>query len=112
MDPQPRQAPKSSSTGLFLGMGLLWRQFLQPNFQIMMQPRFIIVYEDAGRNMHGIAQQQPFLYTALSKGLLNLGSDVDKLSSSSGLKPQFFPKGFHLCSTSWLLALRYVKICR
>jgi hypothetical protein len=47
MNLQPRQAPKSSSTGLFLGIGLIWRQFLQPNFQIMMQSRFTIVYEDA-----------------------------------------------------------------
>ncbi len=75
-----------------------------------MQSRFIIAYEDAGRNMHGVAQQQTFLNTALPKGLLNLESDVDKLSSSSGLKPQLFPKGFHLCSTSWLFALYSAKI--
>jgi hypothetical protein len=37
--------------------------------------------------MHGIAQKQTFLNTALSKDLLNLWSDIDKLSSSFGLKP-------------------------
>jgi len=74
--------------------------------------RFIIVYKDAGRNIHGVAQQQPFLNTALLKGLLNLGSNVDILSSFSGLKTQFFSIGFQVCFTSSLFALRSAEISR
>jgi hypothetical protein len=42
-------------------MRMLGCKFFQPHLKIMVQARFIIIYEYTAGNMHGIAQQQSFL---------------------------------------------------
>lgn len=40
-------------------------ELLEPLFVVLMQSRFIIVNKDACRNMHGIDETEPLIYTGL-----------------------------------------------
>jgi len=41
---------------------------------------------DAGRDVHGVAQQNAFADAALVQALLDLGSDIDELPASRGVE--------------------------
>ena len=48
-----------------LRIGLFRRELFEPYFEVLMQARFIVVYEDAGGNVHRIAEQEALFDPAL-----------------------------------------------
>jgi hypothetical protein len=61
----------------------------------MMQSGFVIVDENAGGNVHGIAKDKPFFDAAFFEALLDLRRDVNKLTSAFCVEPEFFSIAFH-----------------
>jgi hypothetical protein len=45
--------------------------------------------------MHRVHQQQPFLDTAFTQTLIDLGRNPNEFPPLFGLKPKFFPVAFH-----------------
>ena len=66
---------------------------------ILVQARLIIVDEYAGRDVHGVAQKQPFLNAALTDDLLDLARDVDKVHPGRHVECQVLGMRFHAGNT-------------
>lgn len=60
-----------------------------------MQAAFIVIYENASRNVHGINQTKTLPYTASFNDLPYIGSDINKCASRWGVKCEIFCFGFH-----------------
>ena len=52
-----------------------------------MQPAFVIIDENAGRDMHGIHQRQPFPNAAFSDACIDIIGDVDKFPALVNMEP-------------------------
>jgi hypothetical protein len=84
------------SVMLVPGVGFFGRKPFEPDLKVMMQAGFVVVDKNAGGNMHGIAQQKPLRNAAFRKTLLDLRSNIDKLTPLRSLKPEFFSIAFHI----------------
>ena len=60
-----------------------------------MQPRLVVVDEDAGRDVHGVAQQSPS-DAALADDLLDLRRDVQEAHPRRQVERQVFGVRLHL----------------
>ncbi len=60
-----------------LAVGLFRRQLFQPHLIIVMEAAFVVVDEDAGRDVHGVDEHKTLLYAALAQRLLHLRGDID-----------------------------------
>ena len=60
----------------------------------MVQPGLIIIDEDGCRDVHRVAQGEPFLDAALPEAILHLRGDVDECPSRRDIEPQFFAIAF------------------
>ena len=56
-------------------------ELFEPDIVIVMQPGLVIIYEDAGCDVHGVDQNEPFADSALLQRFLHLGGDVDESAS-------------------------------
>ena len=63
-----------------LGDRLMRRQLFQPLPVVLPQSAFMVVNEDAGRNVHRIDQTEPFLNPTFVQGCFYLSGDVDQLN--------------------------------
>ena len=70
-------------------------QFLQPKFVIVMKPRFIVIDEHGGSDVHCVDQTKAFSHTALVNEFLDLGCDVDEPASVRHFEPKMFSERFH-----------------
>jgi len=64
----------------------------------VVQSLFVIIYENAGGNVHSIDQAKAFPEATFSDGFLNFVSDVYQLLSLFRLKPEVLGPAFHLLS--------------
>jgi len=78
-----------------LAVGVFRGELLQPLFKIGVQSAFVVVDEDAGRDVHGIDQTKAFLDPAGAETFFNLWRDVDQAAARGDFEPEFFAKGFH-----------------
>jgi len=70
------------------------REFFQPHFVIVMEPRLIVVNEHRGSDMHGVDQTKAFGHAALVNQFLDLRCDVDEPASIRYLEPKMFSERF------------------
>ena len=77
------------------GVGFLRRKALQPRLEVLVEPGLVVVDEHAGRDVHGVAQQEPLPDAALAQGLLYLRGDVDQFPPPGCAEPQLFSIAFH-----------------
>jgi hypothetical protein len=70
---------------------LVGRQFLKPNFKIMVQSMLIIVNENRRGDVHGIDKAQTFLDTTLLNSLLDLRGEVQKTEAFGMMDLDDFP---------------------
>ena len=71
------------------------RELLKPLFEIGMETTFVVIDEDAGRDVHGVDQTQSFFDAAGAEAFFNLWRDVDQAAARGDFEPEFFAKGFH-----------------
>ncbi len=64
-----------------------------------MQAGLIVVDEHAGRDVHGIAEEQPLLNPALADDLLDLARDVDEIHPCRHVECQVFGVRLHCENT-------------
>ena len=62
------------------------RELLEPFFVVGMQPRLIIVNEDAGRNVHRIHKAQSVANAASLYRLLNVGRNVHEVHAGRNVE--------------------------
>jgi hypothetical protein len=62
-------------------------KFLEPDLEITVKARFIIIDENGSSDMHGIDQNQSFTNATLPEAGFNLGSDIDESPPRGHLKP-------------------------
>jgi hypothetical protein len=67
---------------LILRVRLFRSQFLQPDLEVVMKPRLIVINKNAGGYVHGVTQHKAFLYAAFIQTLFNLRRDIDKFPPS------------------------------
>ncbi len=70
-------------------------KFLKPDFEIVVESRFIIINENGGCNVHCVNEYEPLYNSTLSEAFLNFGGNIDEGPSCRYFKPQFFPIAFH-----------------
>ena len=70
-------------------------QFLQPKFVIVMKPRFIVIDEHGGSDVHGVDQAKAFGHAALVNEFLDLRCNVDEPASIRHFEPKMFSERFH-----------------
>ena len=70
-------------------------KLLQPALKIMVEAGFVVVYKDAGCDVHGIYQAEPFTYAAIFKGLRNLRCDIHKPDTLRNIEEELFAERFH-----------------
>src|SRR5262249_38517814 len=75
--------------------GRVRREFLEPDFVILEEARFIIVDEHGGGDVHGVDEAQPFLDATFAHQFLDGVRDVHKFAAAGNLKPKMFRKRFH-----------------
>jgi hypothetical protein len=56
---------------------------------------FVVVDEDAGRDVHGVDQAKTFLDPAGTEALFDLRGDVEEPAARGDFEPEFFAVGFH-----------------
>src|SRR4030095_4663767 len=78
-----------------LAVGFLGREFLQPDLEIVVQPAFIVVDENAGSDVHRVDQAQAFTDAAFTDGLRDIIGNVQELPALRHIEPELFAKGFH-----------------
>ncbi len=61
-----------------LGMRFFRHQFFQPLFHVRVQPALIVIDEHAGRDVHGVHQDQTFPDPAGRQALLHIRRDIDE----------------------------------
>ena len=66
------------------------RQLFQPQIVIVMEPRFVVVDEYRGRDVHGVDQTKAFSHAATMDEFLDLGRDIDEPASIRYFKPKMF----------------------
>jgi hypothetical protein len=71
------------------------REFLEPFFEIGMEAAFVVIDEDAGRDVHGIDQTQTLLDAAGAKASIDLRGDVEQPAAGGDFEAEFFAVGFH-----------------
>ena len=70
-------------------------ELFQPDLEIVMQPAFVVIDENARRNVHGVAEQEPLLDAALLKAFFDETGDVAKFTAFGNVEPKFFSECFH-----------------
>jgi len=78
-----------------LGNGGVGRQLFQPDIIVPMQTGFIVIDEDAGGDVHSVAQDQTLFDAAFPEALFHLRGDVDQGPAPGDLKPQFLAIALH-----------------
>lgn len=78
-----------------LRVWLLRSEFLQPAVKILMQAGLVIVDEDAGADMHRVAEDKTFANSAFQQTRLHFAGDVHKGTARREIVPQFLPVAFH-----------------
>ena len=69
-------------------------ELFQPFFEIGVESTFVVIDEDAGRDVHGIDQTQSFFDAAGAEATVNLRRDVEQPAARGDLEPEFFAEGF------------------
>ena len=62
-----------------LAVRFLRRELFEPGFEIRVQPRLVVVDEHGSRDVHRVAEQQPFADAGLLERGFDLRRDVDEL---------------------------------
>jgi len=62
----------------------------------MMKPRFIVVNEHRGSDVHGVDQTKAFSYAAPMNDFLDLRRDIDEPASIRDFEPKMFSERFQL----------------
>jgi len=62
-------------------------ELFEPDIKVMVKAGFVIVDEHGGRYVHGVAEQQTILYSALLDTFFDLRSDVDKSPAVRNVEP-------------------------
>ena len=75
--------------------GRVPRQFFQPQFIIVMKPRFVVVDEYRSGDVHGVHQTKTFGHAAPVNEFLNLRRNVDESASIRYFEPKMFRERFH-----------------
>ena len=78
-----------------LGMGMLGGELFQPLFKIPVKARFIVVDEDAGRNVHRIDEAESLADAALAHAGFDLCGYVHKRAPPGNFEPEFLSVRFH-----------------
>ena len=76
-------------------VGLLRREFFQPDLEVVMQAGFVVVDEDGGSDVHGVDQAEAFPHAAFAQRGVDLRGDVHELPALGQFEPEFFAEGFH-----------------
>lgn len=76
------------------------RELFEPRPEIAVQSGFMIVDEDARRDVHRINEAKSFLNPALPQGRLDLIGDIDEPAAGGVFKPKFLTMRLHL-RTLW-----------
>ena len=88
---------------MILPVGLLRRQRLQPFFEIRVQAALVVVYENAGRDVHRVDKAKTFADAAFSEAFFQFTGDVDEAPPGGDFKPEFLAIGFHARKPAALL---------
>ena len=62
-------------------------QPFEPYLEVVMEPRLVVVDEDAGSDVHGVAEKEPFTDAAFPEALGDGGGDVDQLAALLDVEP-------------------------
>ena len=74
----------------------VWRELLQPNFVVMQQTAFVIVYEYCRSDVHGVDKTKPLADAALTDEFFDRAGDVHEAATPLYFKPKMFGQGFHM----------------
>jgi hypothetical protein len=78
-----------------LAVRFFGREFLEPDFEVVVQTAFVVVDEDTGRDVHRVDQAQAFTDAAFANGPRDVVGDVQELPALRHIEPELFAKGFH-----------------
>ena len=76
-------------------MRLFRCELFQPTLEIVMEPWFVVINEDACGDVHSVHQDETFGDAAFLDTLFDLSGDSKKLPPAFGFEPKFFSVGFH-----------------
>ena len=74
-----------------LGMRMLGGELFEPFFEVSVKSRFVVINENAGRNVHGVDQSKTFSDAAFGDTGLDLWRDMKEFAPVFGFEPEFFP---------------------
>jgi hypothetical protein len=75
--------------------GLVWREFLEPDFVIVQETVLGIIDKNRSGYVHRVDEAKSFLNAAFLDKVLDGVGNVHKSPAAWHLKPQFFPQRFH-----------------
>src|SRR5208283_715937 len=78
-----------------LWRGIERRELFQPSLVVLVQPRFVVVYENRGGDVHGVAQQQTLLHAAPGHTFRQPGGDVHKSHPGRHIEGKVFRERLH-----------------
>ena len=84
---------------VILAVRLFRSEPLQKSLEVPVQSAFVVVDEDRGGDVHGVAEHQPFADARLGERLLDLRRDVHEHPPGRQVHHEFFPETFHIAIT-------------
>src|SRR5271166_316833 len=81
-----------------LWRGIERRELFQPSLVVLVQPRFVVVYENRRGDVHGVAQQQTLLHAAPGHTVRQPGGDVHKSHPGRHVEGKVFRERLHACA--------------
>ena len=90
---------------LVVGGGGMRGELLQPTFEIVVQPRFIVIDENGGGDVHGIDEAQPLLNATFTDEARDGIGNIDEPAATGNLEPELFRQTFHSVVVTELTAV-------
>ena len=77
-----------------LGGGRVGSEFFEPHFVVVMEAGFVVVDEDAGGDVHGVAEAEAFVDAAAQDEFLDGVGDVDEAAAAFDFEPRCSVRDF------------------